>query len=184
LTLENRYPDLFRSVAALAPDAQRLLSFGCSTGEELISLRHWFPAATIVGAEINERSRRIARKRVAVDPFTEVVGPAEITGEFDVIFALAVFQREPHQVAETRLKDLSKLYAFARFDSAVAGLVRSLSKGGLLCVTNAQYRVEDSSAAALLTVIAKSPDMSGPLFGPDGRLLAASTRSKTLFQKV
>jgi chemotaxis methyl-accepting protein methylase len=59
-TWRNRYPVLFNLAAELKPDARRILSFGCSIGEEIISLRIRFPRAEIVGAEINPRTRAIA----------------------------------------------------------------------------------------------------------------------------
>jgi len=34
-TAEDRYPELFDLLAELAPTVKRILSFGCSTGEEL-----------------------------------------------------------------------------------------------------------------------------------------------------
>jgi hypothetical protein len=120
-TAEERYPELFDLAASLQPDAKRLLSFGCSTGEELIASRRRFPLAEIVGAEINPRSRVIAGRRLARDALTSVVAPQVISGKFDLIFALAVLQREPHKIAEMEVKDLSSHYSFscsiARFAS-------------------------------------------------------------------
>ena len=52
-TAPNRYPEIFAAAAAAAPDARRILSFGCSTGEECVSLAEYFPKAEITGAEIN-----------------------------------------------------------------------------------------------------------------------------------
>lgn len=149
-TGEDRYPELFDEIARLARAAQRILSFGCSTGEELIAIRRRFPMAEIIGAEINPRSRRIAARRTAGDPLTTVVPPDMIDGSFDLLLALAVLQREPHKVAEMQIEDLSVYYPFKRFDAAVRELVTRLRIGGLLCVDNAHYRVEDSSAAAAL----------------------------------
>ena len=72
----DRYPELFDLAARLAPDARRILSFGCSTGEELVSLRRRFPEAEIVGAEINPRiARRSARSLTAADPRMDVIPP-------------------------------------------------------------------------------------------------------------
>src|SRR5688572_209783 len=62
-TIEERYPELFDFAARMAPAARRIMSFGCSTGEELSAVRLRFPSATIVGVEINPRSRRIAAGR-------------------------------------------------------------------------------------------------------------------------
>lgn len=181
-TCDERYPSLFDLAAGLVPDAGRILSFGCSTGEELVSIRRRFPHARIVGAEINPRSRRIARRRVETDLETEVVHPHSLHGCFDLIFALAVLQREPHKIIEMGVEDLSRHYPHERFDAAVRDLGALLMPGGLLCVVNAQYRVEDSSVAQQFEPIGDSPLMEDPLFGPDGRILKAAV-ARTVFRK-
>jgi SAM-dependent methyltransferase len=180
-TEEERYPELFDLAAQLKPDAGRILSFGCATGEEIVSLRRRFPAAEIVGAEINPRSRRIAGRRLASDPLATVVASDRIAGEFDLIFALAVLQREPHKVEELEVADLTTIYPFDRFDSAIDELVSHLRPGGLLCVMYAQYRVEDSSSAGLLEPL-PSPAMPGLLFGRDGRRLEGAFAA-SIFRK-
>lgn len=182
-TAEERYPELFDLAARLRPDAARILSFGCSTGEELVSLRRRFPAAEIVGAEINPRSRRIARRRVVEDARTMVVAPPTVEGNFDMIFALAVLQREPHKIAEMEVEDLTPFYAFQRFDETVTALVRRLALGGLLCVYNAHYRVEDSSVAAEVSPVAGAAIMRGRIFGPDGHRLDNGV-ARTIFVKL
>jgi SAM-dependent methyltransferase len=180
-TCEERYPEIFNLAATLAPDAERILSFGCSTGEELIALRRRFPEAQIVGAEINPRSRRIARRRLADDSRTQIVSSAH--GTFDIIFALAVLQREPHKIAEMEIVDLSPHYGHERFDGAVRDLARMLKPGGLFCIANAHYRIEDSSVARQFEPIAASPLMEEPIFGPDGRRLERPT-AQTVFRKA
>ena len=182
-TSEERYPALFDFAARLRPDAKRIHSFGCSTGEELISLRRRFPDAEIVGSEINPRCRRIARRRVQDDRRTSVVGPSAIDGKFDIVFALAVLQREPHKIMEMGVRDLNAYYPFSRFDQTVRELGNSLQAGGLLCVANAHYRVEDSSAASQFEPILASPQLEPPLFGVDGLLLSDGVGS-TVFRKV
>lgn len=181
-TAEDRYPQLLDLAAKLAPTAERILSFGCSTGEELASLRRRFADAEIVGAEINPRSRAIARRRVRNDARTSVVGPKEIRGSFDLMVALAVFQREPHKIAEMDIDDLSAIYPFGRFDRAVRDLVTRLRPGGLLCVDHAMYRVEDSSAVVELEPVTESPPNDSLLFGRDGRRLRRAS-GRTLFRK-
>jgi hypothetical protein len=180
-TWEERYPDLFDLAAKLLPDAKRILSFGCSSGEELVSLRRRFPEAQIVGVELNPRSRRIAARRTAADRRMSVHSRIP-DGAFDIIFALAVLQREPHKIAEMQVHDLSPYYPFEKFDGAVRRLVRRLRAGGLLCVQHSHYRVENSSAAAELVPMASSPPLRGLLFGRNGRRLEAAT-GRTLFRK-
>jgi SAM-dependent methyltransferase len=182
-TAEDRYPELFQMAAMQKPGAKRILSFGCSTGEELVALRIRFPRARIVGVEINLRSRRIARLRSAGDPHTLVMAPTSLTGEFDVIFALAVFQREPVKTEEAGISDLSKTYPFGRFDTAVKSLVARLRPGGLLCVTNSQYRVEDSSVARQLQSVSNAAIARGQFFDRDGKCLRGASAC-TMFWKV
>jgi methyltransferase family protein len=182
-TFDERYPALFDLAVSLAPAAARILSFGCSTGEELIALRRRFERAEIVGVEINPRSRAIARRRVAADPRTAVVAPNAMTGSFDVIFALAVLQREPHKIAEMGVTDLSRHYPFARFDAAVRDLVGRLREGGLLCVAHTHYRVEDSTVADRLAPVSQSALLDEPLFGADNRRLDGIT-GRTIFRKT
>ena len=52
-TTLDRYPELFRAASQQMPDATRILSYGCSTGEECATLTRYFPAAEIVGTDIN-----------------------------------------------------------------------------------------------------------------------------------
>jgi Methyltransferase domain len=182
-TAEERYPELFDLAATLAPKAKRILSFGCSTGEELVSLRRRFWKAEIVGAEINPRSREIARRRVSADTRSTVVPPKGLDGTFDAIFALSVFQREPHKVAETELEDLSEFYPFALFDQGIGQLVEMLRPNGLFCVINAQYRVEDSSVSDRLEPVTESPSMDSIMFGPDGRRLDRPI-ARAVFRKL
>lgn len=179
----NRYPALFGLAAELKPGARRILSFGCSTGEELVSLRSGFPDAEIVGAEINPRSRAIARRRVAADPRTMVIAPESIAGAFDLVFALSVLQRDPHGLKnEMAVEHLAARYPFARFDAGVRGLVARLRPGGFLVVANSLYRVEDSSAAVELETVMRSPAMHRVLLTPEGRGIAAGV-ARTVFRK-
>lgn len=179
----DRYPDLFALVSAVAPRPARILSFGCSTGEEIETLRRHFPSAHIVGAEINPRSRRAAARRMAGDARVELVAPQRLAGPFDLVFALAVLQVEPHRIERDGIADLSSIYPFDRFDRTVVQLADMLPPGGLLCVMHAQYRVEDSGAAHSLDAIAASPPLEMTLFGRDGRRLAGDAVARSVFRK-
>jgi predicted O-methyltransferase YrrM len=180
----DRYPELFDLAARLVPDARRILSFGCSTGEELVSLRRRFPDAEIIGAEINPRSRAAARSLTAADPRMDVIPPQRIEGSFDIIFALSVLQRDPRGIAaQVEARHLAKRYPFARFDEAIGSFAGRLRPGGLLCVDNALYRVEDSSASGRFNPVDESPAMDRTLLGPDGRRLEGAS-AKTIFRKI
>ncbi len=182
-TEEERYPALFDFAMRAHAGASRILSFGCSTGEELDALRRRFPNAQIIGAEINPRSRALAQKRVAGDPDVTVVSSYTGQPAFDLIFALAVLQFEPDRIEAEGVMDLSSVYPFARFDQEITRLVACLREGGLLVVTNTQYRVEDCSAYALLAPEDGSTPIPRPLFQPSGRRYPDGTVGLSVFRK-
>jgi hypothetical protein len=66
-TLPDRYPWLFGFAATRIGSRPnlRILSFGCSRGEEVFSLRKYFPSAAVKGIDINPRNiaRCLARAR-------------------------------------------------------------------------------------------------------------------------
>ncbi len=126
--------------------------------------------------------RRIATKRVKNGGGMCVIAPSQIQGYFDAIFALSVLQRQPHMVDEIGLEDLSSHYPFERFDRTVTALVERLTPGGILCVINNHYRVEDSSAANFLDPVCQSPAGMGLFFEPNGRR-SSTPPGRTLFRK-
>ena len=77
VTAPDRHPALFALAAErLAGTAEpRILSFGCSTGEEPITLARYLPQARIDGLDINPRNVAEARRKNA--PIF-VIGGAEL----------------------------------------------------------------------------------------------------------
>lgn len=167
-TEPERYPELFDLTRKLRPHAQRILSFGCSTGEELEAIRRRFPDAVIVGAEINPHSRRIAKRKFAGDPKVHVRTQVHSSEQFDIIFAMAVLQFKPHWVEDNGIEDLAPFYPFEKFEREIARLRQMLKPKGLLCVMHAHYRVEDTAAASGLIAIDAAPMRNDDLFRPDG----------------
>lgn len=152
LTWRDRYPDIFaRCAQALQPrEDVHLLSYGCSTGEEVLTLRDYFPAARITGAEINPRSLATCRRLAVDNRISFVESRTDIIrahGPYDAIFCMAVLQRTPHAVESQGLTSLEDLYPFHRFNHQVAALDAVLRPGGLLIVHHSQYRFTDSDVA-------------------------------------
>ena len=151
-TCLDRYPVIFRGCREYfgeKPDL-KLLSFGCATGEEVITLRKYFPQAEIVGAEINKNSLRICRERKLDDKIRFVDSlPEEIRkyGPYDGIFCMAVFQRTPGLIAEREITDLSRIYPFEKFDKQVAELDQWLKPDGLMVIHMSQYDFSDTRIA-------------------------------------
>lgn len=152
LTWMDRYPQLFSACRDLFHDRPeiRILSFGCSTGEEVVTLRQYFPNAYIIGAEINPCSLARCHQR-KVDARISFIPSDHATikrhGPFDMIFCMAVLQRTPHHIEAERITSLKKLYPFEKFDRQVRELDSLLKKNGVLVIHHSQYFFRDSSVA-------------------------------------
>ena len=98
-TAPNRYPEIFAAAAAAAPDARRILSFGCSTGEECVSLAEYFPKSEIIGAEINVLSLLKAWKKRSDRIRFVYSSDRTLTrlAPFDVVFCMAVLRAPKKQ---------------------------------------------------------------------------------------
>lgn len=191
-TSNDRYPKIFQKVRERMGDGAslRILSFGCATGEEVFSLRRYFPQATIVGLDINpynifvcrSRLRKIKDPRIA---FSVAGSPAnEASASYDAIFAMAVF----------RHGDLNKIppppnsghrIRFADFEQSVADLARCLKPGGLLVIRHAMFRFADTRVASQFeTVLSLDPGEKGPLYGPDNCNLPGAVDPDIVFRKI
>jgi SAM-dependent methyltransferase len=174
-TRADRYPLVFQFLRCQLSDRKglRLLSFGCSSGEEVFTLRRYFPDAAIKGIDVNPRQIAQAR-RLSNDPRVTfaVAGSAvgEASARYDAILCMAVFRDPTLDLAATRRADGP--VTFAAFERELSELVRSLKPGGLLFVAHSNFRVADTSAAALLEpVLHSDPPRSGlapGLYGADG----------------
>jgi SAM-dependent methyltransferase len=189
LTLMDRYPETFKACRDLVGgDSEiRILSFGCSTGEEVLTLRRYFPRAFITGAEINPRSLALCR-RLKVDDrisFVESDLPTlEKLGHFDLISCMAVLQRTPHFVRDRGLKSLKKLYPFEKFDRQVSELDGLLKKGGLFIMDNAQYLFTHASVAGKYETVEGIRSVNeDPRFDRNSLVLEESVEIGAVFRK-
>jgi SAM-dependent methyltransferase len=192
-TRENRYPAEFKFVRDHLGDGpdRRILSFGCSTGEEVFSLRHYFPTAQIKGVDINRRNIRKCRERLARiggDPGLsfEIAGSAvtEPTAHYDAVFAMAVFR---HGKLGEAPPSCAHLIRFGDFERSVGELARSLKPRGLLILCHANFRFGDTAAASAFTRICVAPSnpksARTPLYGPDDKLLPYAREDDGVFDK-
>lgn len=190
LTARDRYPELFAICREqLRPLAQpNILSFGCSTGEELETLADYMPGAILTGVEINPESRATAMRR-NLPAGSGILGnrPRRIAsrGPFDATFCMAVLQRYPQRVLETGLRDISRLYPFAKFERQLLLFDRWLARGGLLVIQHAQYRVEDSAIAARYVRLTEDAALNRPeiRFDPSGTLMGPCEAGR-IFRKL
>jgi len=190
-TSDNRYPEAFLSVRALAGDAPttRILSFGCSTGEEVFSLRKYFPQATLIGLDINPwnillcRYRKWrkgdARMHFAVAGSTTT----QPSASYDAVFAMAVFRHGELNITPPPPR-CDHLIRFSSFEQSIADLARILKPGGLLAMQNSMFRFEDTATASQFEP-ALSIDCSGPvpLYDRDNMLVPSPARETVVFRK-
>lgn len=172
----DRYPALFgaaqRELGETCDGA--ILSFGCSSGEEVVTLRRYFPHARLVGAEIN--GALLARcRRLAVTGEVAFVRSSHANiaamGPYDAIFCMAVLQRRPHRIVDDQVTNIADLYPFRAFAAELAFLAGQLRPGGLLVIEHSQYRVEDLQTALGLEPVpgASTAIAKGARFDPAGQ---------------
>jgi hypothetical protein len=187
-TAANRRPKVMQALARIVPDrvGARVLSFGCSTGEEVLDLREHYRQARVFGTDLNRASLRKAEERLkdsGVGLFQSTYDNLQRYGPFDLILACSVFLRHPE---DTHADDLSKLYPFEAFEKGVCRLFDNTLPGGFLLIHNTNYRVGDTRLGALLTPV-RHPDIVQnprvPLFNPNGRKLGVTGYDEQLFRR-
>lgn len=89
MTRPERFPKIFDSAQRLKPKAKRILSFGCSYGDEVAAIAKRFPDAEIVGVDIDHSAVTTARRNVKL-PNVSFHDELEGTGKYDIILCLMV----------------------------------------------------------------------------------------------
>ena len=188
----NRYPVIFRFVQAQlgADHAGNILSFGCSTGDEVFTLRRYFPQARIKGVDINAANIAVCRKRLRAAPDAKISfatansTAGEPDAAYDAIFCMAVLRHgDLNRPGVTRCDHLIR---FADFAAAIADFERCLKPGGLLILRHSNFRLADTPVAPHFETrlgVKLSPSAKTPLFGPDNQLLPGVTDLDTVFRK-
>lgn len=191
LTRFDRHPALFAHVAALLGDCSevRLLSFGCSTGEEALTLARYLPRARIDAIDANPaciaRARRSPHSHAAAIRFACADWPDAFPDmRYDAAVCLSVLRHG--DLEARRPPTCSEHLPFARFAKAVEALDACLCPGGLLVLWGCQFRFEDSPVAAgyRVLVVPGQSAQPGPFYGPDDRLLPIADSSAFVFVKA
>lgn len=124
-----------------------MLSFGCSLGDELASLKIMYPDADIFGCDINELALTVARRNVG--SFAEVFYSTPVAvlekAPFDLIVAFSSLCVHP------RPDDIAAAFSFARFGEAIALLSDCLADEGCLAVYNTAYLPHWTAAGSRLS---------------------------------
>jgi SAM-dependent methyltransferase len=191
-TRPDRYPWLFNFARTQLGDdkPRRLLSFGCSRGDEVFSLQRYFPSAVIKGVDVDPRNiahcidSAVARKSEALTFATAATTHGEPDAYYDAIFCLAVLCCGDLTVSRAR-SSAPRLH-FADFERVVTDFVRCLKPGGLLLLHTTNFRFSDTAAYAQCeAVLEAEPAQMAPdlLYGRDGQLLEGEQYRAVAFRK-
>ena len=187
-TSADRYPAIFGFARETLGDgpALRLLSFGCSTGEEVFTLRRYFPRAFVKGIDINPANIALCEKRRAVSGDPNIVfalgdwTTAEPARNYDAIFCMAVLRHE--FVAQEERCD--PYLDFADFERTVGDFARCLKPAGLLALRHCNFRFADTAVSGAFDCVMRLPfDPPTPLFGRDNRRLQGVSYNEVVFRK-
>lgn len=189
-TRPERYPPIFRCVQSrLGEDsAVRILSFGCSTGEEVLSLRRYFPRAFIKGIDVNpgniaaciRRTRRSGDTRLVFETASSTA--VEPAAAYDAIFCMAVLRHGGLTAESARCDHLIK---FEDFATAVAEFDRCLKPGGLLVIVHSNFRFADTTTSAnYKTVVQQGAPTPLVRFGSDNARVTPSDVEDVVFRKL
>jgi SAM-dependent methyltransferase len=187
-TQRDRYPQVFSFVQSVLgrDNPIKILSYGCSTGEEVFSLRQYFPDAVIKGIDINPVNIAVCRRMKSPDAnisFTTAnCTAAEPSDSYDAILCMAVLRHGSLGLpGVTRCDHLIRFDDFAR---AIADFKRCLKPGGLFVIRHSNFRLCDAAAGfAFETVLRLEHNSKTPLFGPDNRLLSVQPYPDAVFRK-
>jgi hypothetical protein len=187
-TKRHRYPKLFADCRAFLGDRSdlRLLSFGCSTGEEVASLGELWPLATIVGVDINPWCLEQCAGRHDSPRFTFMHRESDefaAAADFDAVFCLAVFQRQENL---TRGLETAGGHTFDQFEREVGVLDRKLNMGGLFAIDNADFLFTDTAVARRYEPLPSGNNCQlrqRPLYGPNNRKIADEYVAVRIFRK-
>lgn len=186
-TWQDRYPDLFAELRDRLGSAAsvRLLSFGCSTGEEVASLRGYFPNAFIKGVDISPERIAMCRARLPKGEAERTqfeigeTGRSEPDESYDAVLAMAVFR---HGRLNDYAVQTNRVLDFDRFEREVTELARAVRPGGYLVLRHGNFRFADTAVAAGFETVGYA-DCITPLFDRSGARLPDQTQEASLFLK-
>ncbi len=133
----DKYPELFRKAVDLVQiPPSKILSFGCSSGEECYTLRKYFPNSEVVGCEIDQilvNQCKVCNTDPGVQFIHSRFDLLKKFSPYNLIFALNVFVRD------VKHPDLYPLYLFSYFEDQIEQFDQILSSDGIIVICNSQH---------------------------------------------
>jgi 2-polyprenyl-3-methyl-5-hydroxy-6-metoxy-1,4-benzoquinol methylase len=188
-TNADRYPRVFQFARDQLGDSRplRILSVGCSKGDEVFSLRRYFPTAAIRGIDINPRNISICRRRLGrtgdAGLTFEVADSTrhEASESYDAIFCMAVLRHG--DLEEVEMPRCDHLIRFADFDRMVRDFARCLKPGGLLFVWQSNFRFCDAAVSTLFDEVLQMDRLHARLYDRNNQLMKGVDDSGVGFRK-
>jgi chemotaxis methyl-accepting protein methylase len=174
-TSYNRHGPIFREIAELTMgglNASKVLSFGCSSGLEALTLanvylHHSLIYAVDVNKTIIEQARNNVRANCSENRIVvfdgNIIDP-ELFGPYDLVTANNVLCRYP----PPKTQPYSEVYPFQMFEDSVETLDKMLRPGGLLMITNGNYRMNDTKVGHKYSILLHSTHGSSCRFSHGG----------------
>ena len=190
-TAMDRYPAIFKASRDYFENSEanalKILSFGCSTGEEVFTLRRYFSSAHILGVDIIEKNLEAAREKNTDERIHFAYSDPETLrtlGPFDAIFCMSVLQRS--ELNRGDVASSKKIYSFHKYDEQIKQLDAVLAPKGLLVIYSANYRFCDARVASTYEVIKMDPPEfdETPKFDANSMRIEGKPYTDVIFAKV
>jgi SAM-dependent methyltransferase len=164
------------------PERPRVLVFGCSTGEEIGTVYHFWPEAEVFACDIDQDVMAKARSsyREATIFFSSEEHLSRLP-ELDLICANSVFCRHP--LPDT---DIRTIMPFAEFDRYCTLLSSRLKEGGYLLMYNTNYFFQHADVSSHFSPVNVSRSWTAgfvPRLGLDGKVAAQPVLKGSVIQK-
>jgi SAM-dependent methyltransferase len=158
-TSNHRYTKVFHRASEILKNnpPERILSFGCSSGEEVENLALNFftnDNQKFTGLDVNQKMLDLARANnpdpMRIDYMSSSNAKLFPDMKFDLVFAMSVLCVWP---LSKGLDDLTKVFPFERFEKMLLALDGFLNPGGMLVICNSNYRFLDTKLSGGYSVI-------------------------------
>lgn len=143
VTAYNRYPIIFNECSKLSDEKNlNILSFGCSTGEEILTLKEiYFPFSEIYGVEINEENIKACYNKIEKKYIMNYDQFLTDDKKFDFIFAMSCLCKWEDTY---HTESSQKIYPFQNFEFITKVLDSKLKTNGFIVIYNSNYIFEDT----------------------------------------
>ena len=144
-TSYNRYPNIFKYLSNIFNQNADILSYGCSSGEEVSTLNDlYFKNSNIFGFDTDITVIKKAEKRT--DNIKDNKNIIRISNsiqdiEFDIVFVMSVLCKWPQT---KNVEDCNNYYRFSDFQDELNKIDSLVKVGGYLVLYNTNYLFSDT----------------------------------------